>query len=195
MMRGALLVGGMSTRMGVRKHTLKLQNGTTLGEHLYDLLTQAFGTQPLLLGDLADDCDWVEGPIVHDDHRASGPIAGINAALSLGYGPLLVLAVDMPYMTLETLLWIKEQNKTLSKPVLWPRLPGRAFGEPLAGIYTLSAQTIMDLAIRNDIFALHQAVPVESRSEPDVPASLIPQFQNVNTRDEWFNFTEVACRN
>lgn len=94
--RGAILCGGRSRRMG-RPKALLPWNGATLLEHARDRLLSA-GLEPVLLG----PADWA-GTYglrwIPDAVEDAGPLGGVLAALALG--DVFALAVDVPLLEVD----------------------------------------------------------------------------------------------
>lgn len=103
---GLLLSGGASRRMGCDKASIRVGGET------------AAVRAARLLGSVADPV-WEVGPShcdlphVREDPAGSGPVsavaAGWKALSAAGHrGPVLVLACDLPLMTIELLRWLAE---------------------------------------------------------------------------------------
>ena len=94
-----LLTGGKSSRMGQDKAGVEFL-GTPLWRHQLQTL-QALGAREILISGRSEACYGDSGfTIVEDETRDAGPLAGIAALLEAAKHPLiLVLAVDMPYIT------------------------------------------------------------------------------------------------
>jgi molybdenum cofactor guanylyltransferase len=90
---GAVLAGGMSTRMGQDKSSLRL-DGQTLLERARQLLHS--------LG--AEEVFAMRQGEVHDIYPDSGPLGGIHGAIHHAPNkPLLIIPVDLPLLGLEDL--------------------------------------------------------------------------------------------
>ncbi len=192
---GALLVGGDSRRMGQSKALLPVA-GTTLGLYLARLLERTLGAPPILVG---------EGPISMEGEtrlRAKDRIAGggpLSALLGLFDSfpgrDFLALAVDLPAMSQAALRWLAAQGAETNRPAVWPRLPGRPFGEPLAAIYRVSAAAALDRRWRDGERSLKRALLPEERFEPPAPPELAPAFVNINRPEEWRAFLAIQGEN
>lgn len=99
-----ILSGGQSRRMGQDKALLEI-DGHTLIERQFERLAQLGGQV------------WVSGcypnfPSIEDHSDAKGPLAGIASAIRFLQGKakaLLIVAVDMPLLDVETLNHFKSQ--------------------------------------------------------------------------------------
>ncbi|HEY5551182.1 MAG TPA: molybdenum cofactor guanylyltransferase [Opitutaceae bacterium] len=103
-MTGLVLAGGYSRRMGTDKSALLLPDGRTLLARQVALLRQA-GVDEVLVARRRDQpAAAPHARTVFDIVHDHGPLAGIAAGLrSVREGVLFALAVDMPYLTTDTL--------------------------------------------------------------------------------------------
>ncbi len=94
-----LLAGGRSSRMGCDKAALEFE-GEMLWQRQVRLLESLNPAQLLISG--RPDGPYVGSAykVIYDQHADQGPLAGLAALLRVCITPrLLVLAVDMPWMT------------------------------------------------------------------------------------------------
>lgn len=99
---GAVLTGGMSTRMGTDKADVLVGDKTMLERVGYAV--QSVADETIALG--PDREGWQTWP---DSVHINGPLAGIATALSRTEHPhVLLLAVDQPFVRVETLQRIVE---------------------------------------------------------------------------------------
>jgi molybdopterin-guanine dinucleotide biosynthesis protein A len=112
---GAILAGGMSTRMGRDKAGLKLRDGRTMIETVCNALATVC-SDVVIVDRFAEsarspsiDSDWmsVTGAfthVVHDLRPQAGPLGGIEALLSSGIAPqYLVCPCDVPRISSDLL--------------------------------------------------------------------------------------------
>lgn len=91
---GAVLCGGLSTRMGADKASLVLDGGTLLDRAVARLLGVA---DPVIIASGATSVTRANCLTVLDSSPGRGPLGGIVAALAASPRPLLAaVAVDMP---------------------------------------------------------------------------------------------------
>lgn len=150
-----MLAGGLSSRMGQDKATLRVGSESLLERQLR-LLREAGAAE--LLVSLRPDSHQPQLPpgfadlrFVIDRHPGVGPIAGLEALLTAARHPLvLVLAVDLPAITPDflTLLAARSTRQCGVIPARGPQL------EPLAAIYPPMALEIARLQIQRGEFAL-----------------------------------------
>src|SRR6185369_1099736 len=131
----ALFVGGESRRMGVDKATLSFA-GVPLWRRQLETLRR-----------LRPEVLWISArtrpawcpadvDVVIDDPPSRGPLSGLAAAAEkLQTTHLLVLAVDLPYMTAGHL----EKLRGLARPGCGVIPLNETFFEPLAAIYPIEA--------------------------------------------------------
>lgn len=149
-----LLAGGKSRRMGQDKATL-LFRGVPLWKNQLDLLR---AIQPVELVTAAQsDPPWRPSDVnfVADEPPSRGPLGGIAAVLTLTTADhLLVLAIDMPFMTAAHLRRLCEQVQ--SGQGIVPLVAGRA--EPLTAIYPREAKDEFARALSGTDFSLQTLV-------------------------------------
>ena len=147
-----LLAGGESRRMGSEKATL-LFHGEPLWQRQIRVLRE-LESQEIFIS-ARSELPWRPADIelILDEAPSRGPLSGLAAALlRMRTNHLLVLAVDMPFMTSEQMraLW---GLATLGCGVL-PMIGDRA--EPLAAIYPREAGGDFATALASDDFSLQQ---------------------------------------
>jgi molybdopterin-guanine dinucleotide biosynthesis protein A len=126
-----ILAGGQSSRMGRDKAALELA-GETLLERQIKLVQVAGASEVFISGRAGRDDTKFGCPVLTDNFPQAGPLAGIESALQNCRNPLLlVLAVDMPQMTVAVLEQLLKQSD--GRIGIIPRLAGHA--EPLAALY------------------------------------------------------------
>ena len=190
-LRGLVLAGGRSRRMGTDKANLPHPDGRPQARRTFDLLHEA-GCRSVSLslhpGQARPDgfLDRETIPILHDEEPAgAGPMGGLLAALRDDPQALwMVAACDLPRLeaaTLETLLsaWTPED------PALAFRGSRDGLPEPLCALYAPASRTWLESAwaegcrcprkvlIRNHCRLLS---PLDDRS-----------LDNANTPDDWLS--------
>jgi len=129
-MNAFVLAGGQSTRMG-RDKALVQFHGRALIEHALGKL-RALGFAPAIAGSRQDLAEYA--PVIADNYPGSGPLAGIEAALTAGRDDLsLFLPVDLPLLPVEFLRWLVARARITSALATIPRLQGRP--QPLCAVY------------------------------------------------------------
>ena len=174
-----LLAGGASSRMGFPKALARV-GGVPLWQRQLDLLVK-LGPAELMV---SAGADWVPGPgpwkVVRDRVSGLGPLGGIGAALgAMSTQLLLVLAVDMPFMSAAFLGGlVKAAGPKGVVPVenglfqglaaIYPRLAATLLDEVLGG-EDRSLQHFVKRALRRRLVT---ARPISKRERP--------LFRNVN---------------
>lgn len=175
-----ILGGGRSTRMGSTKALVEI-GGVPLWRRQVALV-QKLGPLDLMI---SSGTDWEpgEGPwtVVRDRVAGLGPLGGIQAALeSMSTELLLVLAVDMPDMSLKFL----ERLAALAGPK--GVVPEQcAFYQGLAAIYPRSVKDLVDEALLGKDRSLQslvaRAVSASLVASLSIEAADRPLFRNVNS--------------
>lgn len=110
---GLVLAAGKSSRMHQDKAGLQLPSGSTMLQHAITRLTVAGAKTVIVNSHLPTPYGVLSA---QDDGSLLGPVAGIHAALKYHQDvPLLVLPVDMPWLTkacLQTLLGAGFEKQT-----------------------------------------------------------------------------------
>jgi len=134
-----ILAGGKSSRMGRDKARLPME-GQTLIERQIDLVRKLGAGEILISARKEGDHSDLGLPVITDQFVDAGPLGGIERALAICASPLLlVLAVDMPYLTVKTLAQL--QADTMNDLGVIPRVAGQI--EPLAAFYPKSAHELI----------------------------------------------------
>jgi molybdopterin-guanine dinucleotide biosynthesis protein A len=129
---GVVLAGGRSSRMGQDKALLSLHpEGPTLLDNALNLLTPV--VDDLLVVGHPEIHGHVGPFVIPDDHPGLGPLGGLVTAMRYAsYDRLLVIAVDMPYVTEALLLRLERELGHFTDAAV-PLHHGRP--EPLVGSY------------------------------------------------------------
>ncbi len=131
-----VLAGGRSSRMG-RDKALLTWNGRPLVEHALDRFRR-LGWEPRIVGQRPDLARFA--PVIEDNFPGSGPLAGIEAALSVsGSAWNLFVPVDLPLLPADFLRWIAARARLTEAAATIPQVQGCA--QPLVAVYhrTLAA--------------------------------------------------------
>ncbi len=158
-----LLTGGASRRLGIAKATL-LHDGESLADRGARVLAAA--CDPVLeVGSGASSL-----PVVQEDPPGSGPLAAVNAGAGelriRGYdGPVLVLAVDLPFVEPALLGWLATHP---ARETVVPRVEGEA--QSLCARYSVEALAVAEQLVaegERSMRSLLAAVPVAFQDEDD----------------------------
>lgn len=149
-----LLAGGASRRMGRDKATMEF-GGRPLWERQLGLLRGLAAEKIFVSARIEPGWAPNDLELLLDDFPSRGPLSGISKALAaIGTTHLLVLAVDMPFMTAEELRRLLEQVKEGRGIV--PIIGEHA--EPLAAIYPSDATADFQIALAGSDFSLQSLV-------------------------------------
>ena len=185
-LRGLVLAGGRSSRMGSDKAALVHPDGRTLLRRCHDLLREA-GCETIAIS-LRHDQEIPAGldgtEIVRDPEGASlGPIAGIVAAMRLDpAADWLVLACDLPRLDAATLVHLIG-SKQADEKFLAYRSEFDGLPEPLCTLYSQAALPVLVQAQADD-FRCPRKILIRNDCrllEPVTPRAL----DNANTPEDW----------
>ena len=163
-LKGLILTGGHSRRMGQDKALINLE-GSTLLERTYNLLNpfidQVFVS---IRHDQRHETKRAQYSLIMDQEGYSGPIAGI---LSAGdYDPhcgWLVVACDMPFLDKQTIDQLIRARNPETTATLFQSIDGSGV-EPLCAIY----EPRFFSAISSDSTLIKNASPRETLSKMDL---------------------------
>lgn len=188
-LRGLVLAGGRSSRMGTDKAALIHPDGRPLARRTRDLLAQA-GCESVVLS-LRQEQELPPGfedlpavEIVRDPQgTAGGPLAGMIAAMNRSPdGGWLVLACDLPRLDLATLQHLLAARWP-GEPLLAYRSEFDGLPEPLCAFYGPAALALLEQAQAADFHCPRKLLIQQCCRllEPVTPRAL----DNANTPDDW----------
>ena len=172
---GAVLAGGLSTRMGTSKHDLKLPDGRTMLETMLSLLGEV--CQEILV--VAPNIVIADLPHIHDPKPGCGPLAGVTKLLESQINHhYLIVPCDMPHLTSKLL---SELCRPLPHDARVFRLDLEPHPSPLPLVISSNAKLQMQRAQQQGIRSLHRAL-----AHIDLEVQVLPDEQrtclhNVNT--------------
>jgi molybdenum cofactor guanylyltransferase len=187
--------GGDSRRMGRNKALLPVPPGDLpLLAYLVRKLAPLMPEQTLVVyndPELANSSGLVhEVKFVEDRWGSSGPLGGIVTALEQCSGWVVVLACDLPFVSIDViqLLWSVAEQQGEKCDVVLPRVGGRI--QPLYALYHVRSYTYLEEAldagvrrVQDAINQVHVCIVEEMdlrRVDPELHS-----FTNVNTPQEW----------
>jgi len=148
---GAVLCGGKSTRFGSPKAFYEFE-GRTLVERALRVLGSLVSDVALAIGD-SDSKAWPDVSLVRDRIAAIGPMGGIHALLhEMGHEWLLVLPVDVPFMTTDALSSLSDEAHEGDEAVIAIDSAERL--HPLCGLYHRSMLPACEGAISRKEYGL-----------------------------------------
>lgn len=190
-MKGYVLAGGRSTRMG-RDKALLIWQGQPLIARAVGLLRCA-GLDPYIAASRPDLATFA--PVIDDLHPGCGPLSGIEAALAqCGEDAALFVPVDVPILPAQFLRQMIERAALTGAAATIPKLLGRP--QPLCAIYQRELLPIIRHALNAGDYkvmgAVMQAKTVDLFSMEAVEAARIEQsappvhrwFQNLNRPED-----------
>jgi molybdopterin-guanine dinucleotide biosynthesis protein A len=176
-----ILAGGQSSRMGTDKAFIELEGRTLLARALE--LARSVTDEVRIVGQPGKYCSFA--PTIEDFFPRCGPLAGIHAALRTSPQDLnLILAVDVPFLSLELLQYIIERAQSAVATVTVPRIAKRF--QPLCAVYRSAFADTAEQALRGGrckIDALFASVKTEVIGEEELQSAgfSIGLFRNLNT--------------
>ena len=177
----AILVGGTGSRLGgADKAMLRGPDGTPLLERLVATLAPAV-CEVVLIGRAGQRYD-VGCRQLEDTRPASGPLAGLDAALTAEIAPwCFLVACDMPAVGVELLELLAARRRDHTCVVV-PRIDDRL--EPTAALYAASCRHAIRAALDAGRRAVHRVVLELAHEAVEVPRELRAQLANINTPED-----------
>ena len=129
-------------------------------------------------------------PVVEDQTPGAGPLGGIAAALAAsGAEWNLIVACDMPLVTVEFLGWLLAAAREAAADIVMP-LDRRGQDEPLCAVYGRRCRGTIEGALGSGVRKVTEAFAGlrVRRVGPEAYAALDPAgnlFANLNTAAEW----------
>lgn len=191
----ALLAGGRSTRMGADKAFLDWHGQPLWRLQLQKLLAlaprQTFiaaRAEQNFAALVQNSHEWAGQKIICLDDPVGencGPVGAIARCLRVADGPLLVLATDLPLMTVD---FLRAHLVAAAEQDIGLFFHSEQGCEALAAVYTAAMLPFLDDALRTGQFALHSVIATaESRGcceARKLAAAEARLFTNINTAAE-----------
>jgi len=180
-----VLAGGKSTRMGADKAFVRWGDETLLDRALK--LARAVAEEVRIVGD-GKKFGGFGCQVVEDIYRDRGPLGGIHAALNTSKSELhLVLAVDLPLMTLEFLDYLIRQARQAGATVTVPKIAGGL--QPLCAVYRKEFASIAEGSLKagdNKIDPLFARLDTRVIEEKEIMRAGFSAeiFSNMNTPED-----------
>jgi molybdopterin-guanine dinucleotide biosynthesis protein A len=181
-LRGLVLAGGQSRRMGQDKALLRQNGQTQLGRAvglLQDHLEQVFVSAR---DDQAGESERARYPLIVDRYTGLGPVAGILSAMDVEpTADWLVVACDLPNLDSATIRFLLD-NCSASKPFTAYRSSFDGLPEPLCAVYAASSRAIIDEFVAK---GLHCPRKILIRSDTHLLDQPNPRaLDNINTPED-----------
>ncbi len=178
-----MLAGGMSSRMGREKGSMKIGKRMM---YEYPLAILESVCDEILIS----SCQPLPGqsahPTVCDQVREIGPIGGIHTCLEHSSTDLnIVLSYDMPMVNEGLLHYLIEQRQDwdMLVPAMHTKHP-----EPLCALYRKSMTGIFGKMIEEKRYAVHQLIPMVSslvlNIKPEMEFYHPDLFLNINRKED-----------
>lgn len=175
---GIILAGGRSSRMGQDKALMEI-NGIPMLQHLANLLKEC--SQEIIIASNNEQHHLFGDVGVRDNYKDSGPMAGIEAGLSIARNSqCIVLSCDTPFVTSSILSALTSKN---SKHALIARCKDQT--HPLIGIYSASTLPTIRSFLEEKQLKMRALLVALNADYEQFPDELERAFININTQEEW----------
>ena len=178
----AILAGGESRRMGTDKAALLFGTVTLLERTARTALSA--GLAVLVAGRACPD-GWQTPKVdfVPDAAPGRGPLGGLETALKHMGGPVLAVACDMPLLTSEALVWLRDRAAASTSEHGLAVLNDGQY-EPLFSVYAPACLPLIESRIATDRLSLHGLIESGDFARADAPGWVAAQLVNINTPEE-----------
>lgn len=180
-----ILIGGKSSRMGQPKHLIRTLSGgeeSWLERTVEEVVPLVDGLVVSGQGELPKALrDTIRIP---DVPGVAGPLTGLLSAMR--WQPQvswLVIACDMPFVTVDAAKWLLSEKN----PGSWGRLPriaGSSFCEPLFAWYDKRALQIIEAQLLDGNLRAGRIADHYKIDNPIIPENLAVAWKNVNTPEQ-----------
>lgn len=178
---GFVLVGGKSSRMGEDKALLPYRGGT-LGQHVASTVAGVAGSVTLIGS--PESYKHLGYPVSPDLRPGNGPLAGIEAALSLEQAEWnLIVACDLPLVSAPILSGLLAAADSPEVDVVLPVTDGQP--QPLAAVWNVRMLSRVRSALDDNQRKVLKVVEKCRIVSWPVPGA---GFENMNTPEEWRAF-------
>ena len=180
---GIILCGGKSRRMGKNKALLKLKEKYIIS-YVVDILSGF--CNKLILSSNSSDLKFLKIPVVEDEHKNIGPIAGIIAGLKASENQInIVFSCDTPFITSGFVEYML--SKADSVDVLLPVFDG--FLQPMTGIFDKKIIPLIENEISKGNFVPPRIFEKANLRKLDIneqtPGYHRHLFFNINSPDDY----------
>jgi molybdopterin-guanine dinucleotide biosynthesis protein A len=174
---GLILAGGKSRRFGSDKAVYPVE-GRPMIERVHEAVASVVSPVLISVGEEGRSYGLPARTVV-DVFPGAGPLAGIHAGLAAAETPwLLVVAVDMPFVSADALTLLLDAIGEDSRPVVASSAEGRI--QPLLACYPVAAAPIAEMLLKKGRYAVFEFLdalePARLVPVPDIP------LRNVNYR-------------
>ncbi len=180
-LRGAVLIGGESRRMGCAKALLEY-GGRSFAARVAEAL-RAVAESVVVVGRGQVPRDCIIDGCVEDAAEVDGPLAGVLGALRADGGAAWVIAAcDQPLMAAAGMKWLVGWRGAGVRVVMPMRADGRV--EPLPAVYEAGARQVVESLVAGGCLAPRELAGRAGVVSPVIPSELEACWRNVNTPEE-----------
>ena len=189
-----VLAGGGSTRMGLNKALMKLGDETII-ERTVKPLMEVF-EEVIIITDTPEAYSFLKGVSFYSDVKElkerNSMIGIYSGLLRAKYSKAFVVACDMPLLSKELLIYMKQQ--LYDEDILIPVVNG--FYEPLHAFYSKSCLTVFEECIdrkKYKVTATFDRFKIKTIDEERIRGydKELLSFININTYEEYQKVSEM----
>ena len=174
--RGGILIGGRSSRMGSPKQLLK-RAGITFAEHLARTL-EPYVTAVSFLGSGTLPSALQHYENLHDAPEIQGPMSGILSALRHHKSTWLIVACDLPLLSPFSIEWLLGQRRPEAH-ILIPR-NSQGFLQPHFSLFESESLHPIEDALKRGVYAPKSLANLTCAESPSLPVEVEAELININ---------------
>ncbi|MBW2659032.1 MAG: molybdenum cofactor guanylyltransferase [Deltaproteobacteria bacterium] len=181
--RGCILIGGKSSRMGRPKHLIKNDRGRSWLDSTVDILRPL--VDEIVISGAGDVPDSLSDLVrLTDIAGVGGPMSGfLSASRCYPLTSWLLIACDMPNISRPAIEWLLSRRS----PGRWgivPRMPETGYLEPLFAWYDMRAGQIFESQLQAGVMRIGRGAEHQKIENPTIPWSLRDSWKNINTPEQ-----------
>lgn len=181
-MKGIVLLGGKSSRMGTDKGFLISKNETFFYDFAAKKLATFCDEVYLSINGLQNQNNTFEYPVIVDKEVSVGPIGGIITSYEKLHDNLLVLACDMPLVSIEDIQFLMSKYLKQQQSCFYFDYKMKHF-EPLVSIWT--TPLLAKLKMYYEVEGRSLNAFLKNNDVAKIEISDSTKFSNINTTHDW----------
>lgn len=168
---GVIVKGGQSKRMGHDKSTLTWEDKNIL-EHQIDLLKQV--TSDIYLSVNTNQAKRLNRdiPFIIDEYKQKGPLGGIISCLMSLKKDLLIIPIDMPKISFNSLLELSKQSDNCCY-----QLKGQV--QPFPSYWSYQSVDLLKKRMSDEKLSIREAI--EELNFKTITTDRLSEFKNINS--------------
>lgn len=180
--------------MGTDKASLVLPSGKIVLEQVIQVVAQTSERVVIVGRKKPANFDFREETIVFlpDETPGEGPAAALKTVLRFTQSPILLIACDMPGVTVEAVEWLWQRAEK-TEAIEGVAVKSEGQWEPLFAVYFPDCLPRLETLLAEGKRSLQALLRSGDFETLDPPEYLLPALRNVNTPEEWEAFLQTLA--